>query len=108
LNEKKRCAVMTKSELIQSVARDTGMSQSQAGKVVNAVFDTIARSLQDGQEVRLTGFGTFRTVETKERPGRNPRTGEEITIPAGRRVGFTAGTGLLGSDKEGDSNKRAA
>jgi DNA-binding protein HU-beta len=99
---------MTKSEMVQSVARDTGMSQSQAGKVVNSVFDTIARTLQNGDEVRITGFGTFRTVETKERPGRNPRTGQAITIPAGRRVSFTAGSGLLGSEKEGHTKRKAA
>jgi DNA-binding protein HU-beta len=99
---------MTKSEMIQSVARDTGMSQSQAGKVVNSIFDTIAHTLQNGEEVRITGFGTFRTVETKERPGRNPRTGQEITIPAGRRVSFTAGSGLLGPEKQNPSKKKAA
>jgi DNA-binding protein HU-beta len=99
---------MTKSELIQSVARETGLPQSQASKVVNAVFDTIASNLQRGEEVRLTGFGTFRMLETKERPGRNPRTGEPITIPAGRRVGFTAGSGLTDFDRGNDSGKRAA
>jgi DNA-binding protein HU-beta len=99
---------MTKSEMIQSVARDTGMSQSQAGKVVNTVFDTVARTLQNGEEVRITGFGTFRTIETKQRPGRNPRTGQAITIPAGRRVSFSAGSGLLGSEKHGPTRKRAA
>jgi DNA-binding protein HU-beta len=99
---------MTKSELIQSVARETSMSQSQASKVVNSVFETITRNLHNGEEVRLTGFGTFRMIETKERPGRNPRTGQAITIPAGRRVGFTAGSGLVGSDKEGTSTRRAA
>jgi DNA-binding protein HU-beta len=99
---------MTKSELIQSVARETGLSQSQANKVVNSVFDQIARALQNGEEVRLTRFGTFRTLETKERIGRNPRTGQEITIPAGRRVSFTAGAALLGSDKDGDHRKQAA
>ncbi len=99
---------MTKSDLIQSVARETGMSQAQAGKVVNQMFTTLADSLQRGEEVRITGFGTFRTVETRERPGRNPRTGEQITIPAGRRVQFTAGAGLLGAGKGTESKTRAA
>src|SRR2546430_1964937 len=99
---------MTKSELIQSVGRDTGMSQSQAGKVVNEVFDSIARTIQNGEEVRITGFGTFRAVQTKERPGRNPRTGQEITIPAGRRVSFTAGSGLLGGAKEKSTTRKKA
>jgi DNA-binding protein HU-beta len=99
---------VTKSELIQSIARETGLSQSQASKVINCVFDTIASQLHRGEEVRLTGFGTFRMMETKARPGRNPRTGQPITIPAGRRVGFTAGSGLTDFDKGGVSGKRAA
>jgi DNA-binding protein HU-beta len=99
---------MTKSDIIQTLARETGMSQSQSGKVVNAMFATMAEALQNGEEVRITGFGTFRTVETKERPGRNPRTGEAITIPAGRRVTFTAGSGLLEGAKGSETSKRAA
>lgn len=98
---------MTKSDLIQRLSKDTGLPQGQAGKFVNDVFDVIAEALQKGEEVRITGFGTFRASETKERVGRNPRTGEEITIPAGKRVGFTAGSGLLGTIK-GDEKNRAA
>jgi len=86
---------MTKSDLIQQVAKETGMSQNQSGKIVNKVFDLIGGALETGDEVRITGFGTFRSSETKERPGRNPRTGEQIRIPASKRVSFTAGSGLL-------------
>jgi DNA-binding protein HU-beta len=98
---------MTKSDLIQQLAQDQGMSQNQAGKVVNKVFDLIGNALTKGDEVRITGFGTFRSAETKERPGRNPRTGDQITIPASKRVSFTAGSGLLdtvrGTSKPGAS-----
>jgi len=97
---------MTKSDLIQQVAKDTGLSQNQTGKIVNEIFDAIADALQNGEDVRITGFGTFRTAETKERAGRNPRTGEEITIPASKRVSFTAGSGLLDAVRgEEGSNK---
>ena len=88
---------MTKSELIQSLSADAGLSQSQAGKIVNRLFDAIAEALQRGDEVRLTGFGTFRVTETAERTGRNPRTGAAIRIPPGKRVSFAAGTGLVGA-----------
>lgn len=88
---------MTKSELIQQVAQETGTSQAQAGKIVNATLDTIAKSLGSGNEVRLTGFGTFRITESKERTGRNPRTGEALQIPAQRRPAFSAGSQLVES-----------
>lgn len=98
---------MTKSDLIQQLSKDSSLSQSQTGKLVNEVFDLIADALRKGDEVRITGFGTFKAAETKERPGRNPRTGEEITIPAGKRVSFAAGSALLGAIK-GDDKSRAA
>jgi DNA-binding protein HU-beta len=97
---------MTKSDLVQQVAKDTGLSQNQTSKIINEIFDAISESLQKGEDVRITGFGTFRTAETKERSGRNPRTGEEITIPAGKRVSFTAGSGLLESVRGESSGKK--
>ena len=85
---------MTKSNLIQRLSRELGTSQTQSGKFVNSLFEMITRALESGEEVRITGFGTFRSAETKARAGRNPRTGAEIKIPAGKRVSFTAGAGL--------------
>jgi DNA-binding protein HU-beta len=102
---------VTKSDLIQQISRETGLSQNQSGKIVNAIFDEIANALQNGDEVRITGFGTFRTSETKERTGRNPRTGEEIQIPASKRVAFTAGSGLLSTvrgEQHSGKKQRAA
>lgn len=101
---------MTKSDLIARLSKDTGISQNQSGKIVNDIFNIITEALQQGDDVRITGFGTFRTSETRERPGRNPRTGEEIIIPAGKRVSFTAGVGLLESVRGGSqpSKRRAA
>ena len=99
---------MTKNDLIQELTKDTGLSANQSSKVVNKFLNAIAVALQRGEEVRITGFGTFRTIETKERPGRNPRTGEPMQIPAGRSVTFTAGSGLLSTVRGGDERDRAA
>jgi DNA-binding protein HU-beta len=85
---------MTKTDLVNRVAKDTGLSQAQAGKVVGDVFEVITTSLRSGEEVRVTGFGTFKVTSTSQRTGRNPRTGEAITIPAGKRPSFSAGTQL--------------
>ena len=86
---------MTKTDLVNKVAKDTGLTQAQAGKVVSDVFDVITSSLRNGEEVRVTGFGTFKVTSTSQRTGRNPRTGEAITIPAGKRPSFSAGAGLV-------------
>jgi DNA-binding protein HU-beta len=86
---------MTKTELIQQVAEQAGVSQAQAGKIVNATFEAISKALGNGEDVRLTGFGTFRVAESKERTGRNPRTGEALQIPAQRRPAFSAGSQLV-------------
>jgi DNA-binding protein HU-beta len=86
---------VTKSDLVDELSQQMGLSHNMSGKVVNRVFALIADALKKGEDVRVTGFGTFRSVETKERTGRNPRTGEEIQIPASRRVVFSAGSGLL-------------
>ena len=86
--------MLGKTELVKRTAEKTGLSSSKADQSVNAVLDVIADALSRGEEVRLTGFGTFRVTETKERTGRNPRTGEPITIKAGRRPAFTPGAKL--------------
>jgi DNA-binding protein HU-beta len=98
---------MTKSDLIQRVSKDTGLSLTQSGKVVNDVFDTITNALKGGEEVRITGFGTFKVTKTAARTGRNPRTGEQITIPAGKRPSFSAGSGLVEAVRGGGQAKSA-
>jgi nucleoid DNA-binding protein len=83
-----------KTELAQQVAEQAGLSRSQANKAVDAVLDSITTALQQEDEVRLTGFGSFKVTQTKARTGRNPRTGETLNIAAGKRPTFTAGSRL--------------
>lgn len=82
---------MNKNDLVANVADTAGLSKSDATKAVDAVFDSIINSLKKGDEVRLVGFGTFAVAERAASEGRNPRTGEKITIPASRQPKFKAG-----------------
>ena len=85
---------MNKQELIASVADTTGVGRSDAGRAVEAVFDTISGALQRGDEVRLVGFGTFSVGKRKASTGRNPRTGEPMMIKASSQPKFKPGKGL--------------
>ena len=85
---------MTKSEFIDKVADESGLSKKDAGTAVDAVINTIEQSLKSGEEVSFTGFGKFHVAERGAREGRNPRTGETMTIAASRVPRFTAGSGL--------------
>lgn len=85
---------MKKQELVQAVAQESGMAETQVGKVVNALFSTIEQSLARGDEVAISGFGTFRVVERPGREGRNPQTGETIQIGPKKTPQFKAGAGL--------------
>ena len=82
---------MNKQELIASVAETAGLQRSDAIKAVEAVFDAISASLRKGDEVRLVGFGTFSVSKRKASTGRNPRTGEPMTIKASSQPKFKAG-----------------
>ncbi len=79
---------MTKIQLIKKVAKETGFTQKEAAKVLNSFLECLQESLTSGSEVKLSGFGTFSVANRKERVGRNPGTGEKITIPASRNVKF--------------------
>lgn len=85
---------MNKNDLVASVADSADMSKADAGKAVEAVFDSITGSLKGGDEVRLVGFGTFSVANRRASEGRNPRTGEKIQIPASKQPKFKAGKGL--------------
>ena len=84
----------TKSDLVESVANITGISKAEANRAVDAVFTTITDNLVKGEEVRLTGFGSFRTARRAARQGRNPQTGQAINIPASTQAKFKAGETL--------------
>lgn len=85
---------MNKSELVDAVAEQSGLTKADAAKAVDAVFDAVTGALKAGDEVRLVGFGTFAVAERAERIGKNPRTGEEIMIPASKQAKFKPGKGL--------------
>ncbi len=85
---------MNKQELIGTVADTAGLSRGDAVKAVEAVFDTISSALKRGDEVRLVGFGTFTVSRRKASTGRNPRTGEPMSIKESTQPKFKAGKGL--------------
>jgi len=85
---------LNKQELVAAVAESADLPKAKAGEVVDAVFSAIEGALAKKQEVRLVGFGTFVTASRKAAKGRNPRTGEEIDIPASTSVRFKPGKGL--------------
>ena len=85
---------MNKAELISAVAEKAGLSKKDTEKVINATFETITEELVAGEKVALVGFGGFDVKTRNERMGRNPKTKEEITIPASRVPQFKAGKAL--------------
>ena len=85
---------MTKPELVDGVAAKTGTKKKDANAAVDAVLDTIQETLNRKEEVSLVGFGTFDVRARGERMGRNPRTGEQITIPASTVCMFRPGRKL--------------
>lgn len=86
--------MLTKSALAHAVAKDNGLTISKANEVIGSILSNLEISLANGENVRLTGFGSFKVKETKARTGRNPSTGEPIDVPASRRVTFSAGSNL--------------
>lgn len=85
---------MTKAELIDKIAASAGITKADASKSLDATIDSVKAALKKGHKVTLVGFGTFSVSKRKARKGRNPRTGEEIKIPATKVPKFTAGKSL--------------
>ena len=85
---------LTKRDIVEKVAEQTGMNQFRVKPVVQKTFDTIADALIKGDRVELRGFGIFKTKSRKARKGRNPRTGDSVPVPAKRAVVFKAGMEL--------------
>lgn len=85
---------MNKAELVAAVAEKTALSKKDSEKAVNAAFEAITATLVGGDKVQLVGFGAFEVKERNARVGRNPKTKEEIQIPASRVPVFKAGKAL--------------
>ena len=75
---------MTKAELIEEVSRVVEMTRKDSEVIVEAIFDSVVRSLRGGDKIEIRGFGSFRTRQRKPRVGRNPKTGARVEVPAKR------------------------
>ncbi|MDW8479909.1 MAG: integration host factor subunit alpha [Xanthomonadales bacterium] len=85
---------LTKAELAERLHAEVGLNKREGKEFADAFFEAIAESLERGREVKLSGFGSFELRDKRQRPGRNPKTGEEIPISARRVVTFRAGQKL--------------
>jgi DNA-binding protein HU-beta len=85
---------MTKAELVAKMADSAGIARSVAEKALNSFISTVANTLSQEEKITLVGFGTFDIAQRAQREGRNPRTGQPITIPSSKAVRFKAGNRL--------------
>jgi len=85
---------MNKSDLINQVSSDTGLTKTKAGQVINSITESVKSALSNGDKVTLVGFGSFSSSKRKARKGRNPKTGEVISIPEKTVVKFKSGSYL--------------
>ena len=90
---------MFKTDLINSIATKTGNTKAATELFLDSFVETILESLKKDEDVSLIGFGSFKVIKTKANKGRNPRTGKEIKIPAGKKVKFVVGKTLKDSVK---------
>ena len=94
---------MTKQQLIEKVAAKTELGKAEVAAAVDSVLDLIAEALRSNERVDLRGFGSFVVKDKKERQGRNPRTGEMITIAAKRNASFKPGKELTERLAQGET-----
>jgi len=85
---------MNKKELIEAIRQDLRLTVRETERFINSFMEQVSKELEDGGEVRLVGFGTFKTIEKAARKGINPRTKKEMDIPAKKMPKFTAGKKL--------------
>ena len=85
---------LTKSDIIEDLNNRIGLNKREAKELVDSVFETIKKTLINGEEVKVSGFGNFQLKDKHARPGRNPRTGEDVEITARRVVTFKSGQKL--------------
>ncbi len=85
---------LTKADMAKSLFNAIGLNKKEARELVDLYFEELVAALADGEQIRFSGFGNFYLRDKKERPGRNPKTGEEVPIPARRVVTFRPGQKL--------------
>ncbi len=85
---------MNKAELIEQIAKSTGITKVTAGKALDSVLGNMGKAMEQGERVIVSGFGSFHVAERAEQQGRNPQTGEIISIPAHKVVKFKPGKRL--------------
>ena len=101
---------MTKAELIEEVSRVVEMTRKDSEVIVEAIFDSIVRSLRTGDKIEIRGFGSFRTRQRQPRVGRNPKTGTRVEVPSKRIPYFKPSKELkdLVNNSGGESGQPAA
>ena len=104
----KELPTLTKAELAELLFEQVGLNKREAKDMVETFFDEIRNALERGESVKLSGFGNFQLRDKPQRPGRNPKTGEEIPITARRVVTFHASQKLKGMVEETNPLARAA
>ena len=90
---------LTKSDIVENLNNEIGLNKREAKEQVDMLFNDIKNILSEGHEVKLSGFGNFQLRDKSSRPGRNPRTGEDVEISARRVVTFKPGQKLKDSVK---------
>lgn len=98
----------TRADLTEAVATTANLSRGEAGQLVESVLETVAQSLERGETVKLSSFGTFQTRDKRERIGRNPKTGEEVPITPRRVLTFRPSHVLRDKINEGLSGAKSA
>jgi nucleoid DNA-binding protein len=73
---------MTKADLVETIASETGVSKTHTGVIVDGMIDAVCRALSEGRHIEIRGFGTFKVRERRARRARNPRSGTEVLVPA--------------------------
>lgn len=106
-------ATLTKADLAKHLDEEIGLTNREAKEIVDEIFRRVIEALINGQQVKISGFGNFTLHDKKERPGRNPRTGEEVPVTARRVVTFHCGQKLkarvekhIGKDVQGHSSEQ--
>ena len=95
---------LVKDDLVQSLYDNVGLSRAQAVKAVETVFEIMKETLASGEDILISGFGKFVVKNKAERRGRNPATGEDLTLEARRVVTFKNSSLLVGKINAGDSS----